>query len=197
MPSKSTKDAGASPGNMRILVAVYPNEEQADRVVKRLSESDFAMDQISILGRIHTAGDDPLGIYDLKLGDRVKTWGKHGAFWGGLWSMVAVAAGFFIIPSVGALAAAGYMVEVIAGGSVVGAGAMAGAAAISQLAAAFHRIGIPEESILALHKAIEDGKYVLMLRGPGAEIAEWRDALDAGNPLDIQDFPYARVIDLV
>jgi len=197
MPSKSTKDAGSLPENTRILVAVYPSEEQADRVVKRLSESDFPMDQISILGRIHTAGDDPLGIYDLKLGDRVKTWGKHGAFWGGLWSMVAVAAGFFIIPSVGALAAAGYMVEVIAGGSVVGAGAMAGAAAISQLAVAFHRIGIPEESILALHKAIEDGKYVLMLRGPGAEIAGWRDTLDAGNPLDIHDFPYARVIDLV
>jgi hypothetical protein len=41
---------------------------------------------------------------------------------------------------------------------------VAATAALSQLAIAFHRAGIPEEKIPALHKAVEDGKYVLMLR---------------------------------
>ncbi|MGC2456431.1 MAG: hypothetical protein WA435_00345 [Gallionellaceae bacterium] len=153
----------------RVLVAVYPDEEKAKGVVKRLIDNNCQMDLISVLGRIHAVGDDTLGIYNLNVGERMKAWGKQGVFWGGVWGMLAGAAGFFIIPGFGAVAAAGYIVEAIVGGAVVGAGAMAGAAALSQLAVAFHRSGIPEQTILALHKAIEEGKYVLMLRGAASE----------------------------
>jgi len=125
----------------------------------------------------------------------MKAWGKHGVFWGGLWGMLAVAAGLFIIPGVGTVAAAGYIVEAIVGGAAAGAGAMAGAAALSQLSIAFHRAGIPEEKILALHKAIEEGKYLLMLRGAESEVDQWREVLKSGNPLDIHDLPYSRMID--
>jgi hypothetical protein len=72
---------------------------------------------------------------------------------------------------------------------------MAGAAALSQLAIAFHRAGIPEETILVLHNAIKEGKYVLMLRGAESEIAQWREVLEKGNPLNIYDLPYSRMID--
>src|SRR5271169_1650113 len=154
----------------RVLVAVYPDEEKAKGVVQRLINMNYQMDLISVLGRIHGVGDDPLGIYNLNVGERMKAWGKHGVFWGGLWGMLAVAAGLFIIPGVGTVAAAGYIVEAIVGGAAAGAGAMAGAAALSQLSIAFHRAGIPEEKILALHKAIEEGKYLLMLRGAESEV---------------------------
>ncbi|MGA8149073.1 MAG: hypothetical protein WB870_16080 [Gallionellaceae bacterium] len=179
----------------RVLVAVYPDEEKAKGVVKRLIDNNYQMDLISVLGRIHAVGDDTLGIYNLNVGERMKAWGKQGVFWGGVWGMLAGAVGFFIIPGVGAVAAAGYIVEAIVGGAAVGAGAMAGAAALSQLAVAFHRSGIPEQTILALHKAIEEGKYVLMLRGAASEIAQWREVLESGNPLGIQDLPYARMND--
>jgi len=109
--------------------------------------------------------------------------------------MLAGAAGFFIIPGVGPIAAAGFIVEAFAGGAVIGASAMAGAAALSQLAIAFHRAGIPEETILVLHKAIKDGKYVLLLRGAESEITQWREVLETGNPLDIYDLSYSRMID--
>lgn len=72
---------------------------------------------------------------------------------------------------------------------------MAGAAALSQLGIAFHRAGIPEEEILALHKAIEEGKYVVMLRGTESEVAQSREILQSGNPLKIDDLPYSRMID--
>lgn len=179
----------------RVLVAVYPDEEKAMGVVKRLIDMNYQMDLISVLGRIHASGDDTLGIYNLNVGERMKAWGKHGVFWGGLWGMLAGAAGLFIIPGIGPIAAAGYIVEALAGGAVAGASAMAGAAALSQLAIAFHRTGIPEATILALHKAVKDGKYVLMLRGAESEVAQWREVLESGNPQDIHDLPYTRMID--
>jgi hypothetical protein len=181
--------------NNRILVAVYPDEEAANVVVKRLIDMDCQMDLLSVLGRIHASGDDPLGIYRLNAGDRMKVWGKHGLFWGGLWGMLAGAAGLFIIPGIGTLAAAGYIVEAIAGGAAIGGGAMAGAAGLSQLAVAFHRTGIPEETILALHKAVEAGRFLVMLRGAESEIPEWREVLESSGPLDIQDLPYSRMTD--
>jgi len=80
-------------------------------------------------------------------------------------------------------------------GIILAAGAMAGAAALSQLAVAFHRSGIPEEKIGALHKAIEDGKYLVMLRGAESEIEQWRDMLAAGHAESIDNLPYTRIID--
>ena len=179
----------------RVLVAVYPDEEKARAVVKRLIDKNFPMDLISVLGRIHPMGDDTLGIYTLNVAERMKAWGKKGVAWGGLWGMLAGAAGVFLIPGIGAVAAAGYIVEVIAGGALVGGATMAGSAALSQLAIAFHRAGIPEETIQALHKAVEDGKYVLMLRGAETELPQWRGELEADNPLEILDLPYSRLID--
>ena len=66
----------------RVLVAVYPDEEKAKGVVTRLIDMNYPMDLISVLGKIHASGDDTLGIYSLNVGERMKTWGEHGAFWG-------------------------------------------------------------------------------------------------------------------
>jgi len=37
----------------RVLIAVYPDEEKAKAVVKRLIDKNYQMDLISVLGRIH------------------------------------------------------------------------------------------------------------------------------------------------
>lgn len=179
----------------RVLIAVFPDEVKATSVVRRLIDKNYPMDLISVLGRIHPMGDDTLGIYTLNARERMKAWGKKGVAWGGLWGMLAGAAGVFLIPGIGAVAAAGYIVEVIAGGAIVGGATMAGTAALSQLAIAFHRSGIPEETIQALHKGIEDGKYVLMLRGAETELPRWHEELEAEGPLEILDLPYTRLID--
>jgi len=178
-----------------VLVATYPNEEKADAVVKEMIDKGFQMDLVSVLGKMHAIGDDTLGIYNLNAGERMKAWGKQGAFWGGLWGALAGASGFFIVPGIGAVAAAGFIVEAIVGGAVAGGGSMAGAAALSQLSVAFHRTGIPEKKIEELHKAIEDGKYIVMLRGAESEIEQWRGVLEAGRPSAIDNLPYTRLID--
>lgn len=179
----------------RMLVAVYPDEGQVEKVVRHLIDGGFPMDLISVLGRLHAVGDDTLGIYNLSVGDRMKAWGKQGAFWGGVWGILAGASGLFLIPGIGAVAAAGYIVEAIVGGAVVGAGALGGAAALSQLAVAYHRAGIPKERIQSLHQAIEDGKYVLMLLGAQTELEGWRDTVESGGPLEVHELPYSRPAD--
>lgn len=179
----------------RVLVAVYPDEKGAELVVKRLIDQGFQMDLISVLGQLHASGDDTLGIYHVDVGDRMKAWGKQGVFWGGLWGLLAGASGLFMIPGIGAVAAAGFIVEAIAGGVAVGATAMGGAAALSQLAVGYHRAGIPQEKIESLHQAIEEGKYVVMLRAAMSELEPWRDVLESGKPIAIDNLPYARIID--
>lgn len=176
----------------RVLVAVFPDEQEVEAVVRRLIDGGHPMDLISVLGRLHATGDDTLGIYHLNVGERMRAWGKQGAFWGGVWGALAGAAGLFMIPGIGAVAAGGYIVEAIAGGALVGAGALGGAAALSQLAVGYHRAGIPKDMIASLHKAIEDGRYVLMVLGTQQELAQRRTAIEAGKPLEIHDLPYAR-----
>jgi hypothetical protein len=88
-----------------------------------------------------------------------------------------------------------FIVETLVTGAAVGVSTIAGAAALSQLAIAFHRSGIADEKILTLHQAIQDGKYVLMLRGTELEVAQWREIFKLSNPLNIDDFPYAQITD--
>lgn len=191
----STSETSSWREETRIIVAVYPNEDEAKDVLKHLMDMNCPMDMISILGQVHASGDDTLGIYHLNIGERIQAWGKYGAFWGGLWGALVGAAGLFIIPGLGPVAAAGFIVETLVGGAAVGVGTIAGAAALSQLAIAFHRTGIPEETIQTLHQAIKDGKYVLLLRGAESEVTQWREIFESGNPVNIEDLPYARITD--
>ncbi len=190
--SKSERAPWREPN--RVLVAVYPDEQKAEAVVKRLIKEGYQMDLISVLGQLNSSGDDTLGVYHLDVGDRMKAWGKQGLVWGGLWGILA-GAGLFFIPGVGAVAAAGYIVEAIAAGAAVGAVGMGGAAALSQLAVAYHRAGIPEDKIESLHKAIEEGKYVVMLRGAESELDKWKKVLTSEKTLEIDNLPYSRIID--
>jgi len=49
----------------RVLVAVYPHEDKAKAVVERLTDENYQMNLISVLGRIRPIGDDNFGIYTL------------------------------------------------------------------------------------------------------------------------------------
>lgn len=85
------------------------------------------------------------------------------------------------------------MLDVIAGtaaGAIIGGGAMLGAAAVSHLAMALHRQGVPKEELQRLHDAIREGRYLVMLRCGANEVDHWRGRLDSSNVDEIHDFPY-------
>lgn len=71
------------------------------------------MKKLSIVGKDYHTEEQVVGYYHT--GDRMKYWGKLGAFWGGLWGILLGAA-FFWIPGIGPLVVAGPLVYAIIGG---------------------------------------------------------------------------------
>jgi hypothetical protein len=183
----------------RLLVALFDRHQEAERSVRLLVERDFPMDMLSVLGKGESGGDDPLGLYYSSVGDRMKGWGKMGAFWGGLWGLLTGAAGLFVFPGIGPVLAAGPVVEAIAAalaGAGLGGSAMAGAAAASQFTVAMHRSGVPEEKLEMLQDAIEQGHYLLMLRLDEEEAGKWQTLLVHNGASMVDIYVYHGLADL-
>jgi uncharacterized membrane protein len=188
-----------TPGERIILVAVYDNEAAARHVVEQLIDRGFPMDRLSILGRVNESGDDVLGIYHAGPGERMKVWAKQGAFWGALWGLLAGAAGMFILPPLGPVLAAGPIAEALVGaleGAAIGGAAMTGAAAVTQLATALHRVGIPEDRLEHLHQVIEEGHYIVLLHETAEQRDRWRPLL-GWSATELMELPYTGIKDLV
>src|SRR5579863_8185451 len=94
------------------VVNLCDTHEEAEDMVRRLQKAGFDMKKISIVGRNYHSEEKVTGYYNT--GDRMKAWGKAGAFWGGLWGMLFGSA-FFLIPGVGPLFAAGPLVGWVIG----------------------------------------------------------------------------------
>ena len=92
----------------KALIAVFDAHSKAEEAIKELDRSGFDMQKLSIVGKGYHSEEHPVGFYTT--GDRMKTWGGIGAFWGGLWGMLFGAA-FFWIPGFGPIAAAGPIVH--------------------------------------------------------------------------------------
>jgi uncharacterized membrane protein len=80
------------------IVAVYPSHTAAEAAIKELQQSGFDMKKLSIVGRDYHTDEHVVGYYNA--GDRMKVWGKTGAFWGGLWGLLFGSA-FFWVPGLG------------------------------------------------------------------------------------------------
>lgn len=170
-------ERAASPFQDHIYAAVYPHENQALRTIEYLIEKDFLMDSIAILGKRISKGDDLLCIYYPSPKEKMKVWGKRGLFWGALWGLIAGLIGTLASPdSSGTINMQTLLhtsLVTIIYGAVVG-GAMAAGAAFSQVAAALHRMGVPQEQLKQLEKAIKADKYVIVLHGSRAELEPFR-----------------------
>ena len=171
-----------------LLVAVFEDKGRAERAIARLIENDYPPDRISLLGRGVASGDDILGIHDPESIDRMKSWGRQGAIWGGLWGLIGGAAGTFAIPGLGTLFVIGPIVDAIAA-AVAGAGTMAVAALLSEALVKLHRFGIAEEALHDLEQAIRDGRFVMILQGDAAEIGSQRRWLQWAGAISIREFP--------
>ncbi len=182
----------------RILMAFFLDETKAKTALDSVLEADMAMDHISILGPASSSGDDPLGVYHSKIGERMLSWGKMGAFWGGVLGALTGAMGLFLIPGIGPLVAAGPIAEALvgaAGGAGLAGGVMAGAGAVSQLGVAIHRMGIPHDRIDKFNDLIESGHYLLMVIVDKSSLEDWRTKLEGHKPEIMEDHPYVSYID--
>ncbi|MGD2073889.1 MAG: hypothetical protein PVI91_05550 [Gammaproteobacteria bacterium] len=187
----------SSDNSGRVILGLFDDEARAERALRNLIEHNFPMDMISVLGRAQSSGDDPLGLYYTTPGERIRGWGKMGAFWGGVWGLLSGATGMFLIPGLGPVLAAGPVVEAIVAsiaGAGVGGGVMAGAGALSHLVVIMRRMGIPEDQLESVREAIEGGAHVVMLRVDLGEVRRWRQLLEAVGAADVVVFPFHSLV---
>lgn len=177
----------------QIVMAFLADAERAEAALQQLMDQDAPMGRLSLIGRASASGDDLLGVYYPTTGARMKGWGRVGAFWGGLWGLITGAAGFFVVPGVGPLLAAGPIVEALvsaAGGAIAVGGVLAGAGAASQLTVAVHRMGVPDEKLDETHERVARGEHLLMLIAPEGEIDHWQSLIETTGADPIWTFPY-------
>jgi len=157
------------------VVAIFKSHTGAESAVKELQQSGFDMKKLSIVGRDYHTDENVVGYYNT--GDRMKYWGKLGAFWGGFWGLLFGSA-FFVIPGIGPLLMAGPIVGWIVG-ALEGAVVVGG---LSALGAGLYSIGIPKNSILQYETALKTGKFVLIAHGSADEITRAREILHRTEP---------------
>ena len=116
------------------------------------------MKSLSIAGRDTHTDEHVVGYYNA--GDRMKYWGKVGAFWGGFWGLLFGSA-LFAIPGLGPILVAGPLVAWIIAG-LEGAAVVGG---VSALGAGLVSIGIPKDSVLQYEVALKTDKFLLVVHG--------------------------------
>jgi hypothetical protein len=159
-------------------VAVYDTHTLAEDAIKALREARFDVKQLSIVGKDYTTEEHAIGFYNV--GDRMKFWGKTGAFWGGLWGWL-FGAGLFLVPGIGHLIVLGPLVGWMVGaleGAVLGTG-------LGVLGAALMSAGIPKDSVVKYETAVRGGKFVVVVHGTPAEVDRARSILVSKGTSDV------------
>jgi hypothetical protein len=163
-------------------IAVFPTHEAAEKAVKSLSASGFDMKNLSVVGKGYHSDEKVVGFYNM--GDRIKFWGSRGAFWGGFWGLLFGGI-FMTIPLVGHVVVLGYLATVLVAGlenAVVVGG-------LSAIGAALYGLGIPKDSVIQYETDLKADSFLVMTRGPTAEVERAKKLLSTSNPsrLDVHD----------
>jgi len=162
------------------VIAVYDNHSAAEDAVKELQKSGFDMKKLSVVGKDYHTDEQVVGYYNA--GDRMKYWGKQGAFWGGFWGLLFGAA-FFWVPAIGPVLVGGPLVASIVAGledAVLVGG-------LSAIGAGLYSIGIPRDSIVTYETALKAGQYLVVAHGTSAQTAKARNILSTLKPTRVTD----------
>src|SRR5580693_9312549 len=157
------------------VVAVYNSHTEAEEAVAKLSAASFDITKVSIIGKDYHSEEKVVGYYSA--GDRMKSWGGLGAFWGGIWGLL-FGAGFFLIPGIGPVLVAGPFLAALVGAleSAVVVGGL------SAVAAGLVSLGIPKDSAVKYEAEIKSDKFVMVVHGTPEELARAKTILAETAP---------------
>src|ERR1039458_8929450 len=158
------------------VVAVYGTHTGAEEAVKELQHAGIDMKTLSVLGKDTHTEEHVVGYYNT--GDRMKYWGKLGAFWGGFWGLLFGSA-FFAIPGFGPVLMAGPVVAWIVG-ALEGAVVVGG---LSAIGAGLYGMGIPKDSVVEYETQIKTDHFLVLVHGASAECDKARDIIESTHPL--------------
>lgn len=164
------------------VVAVFKHHHPAEDAVKKLAEAGFDITKVNIVGRGCHTEEKVVGFYNT--GDRIKFWGKYGAFWGSLWGLFAGGL-FMTVPVIGPIVVLGHLGAIVLGaleGAVLGGG-------LSALGAGLASIGIPHNSVVEYEAAVKTDSFLVMIDGPLSEMERAKAILAAAKPsqLDVHE----------
>jgi uncharacterized membrane protein len=160
-----------------VAVAVYNTHLEAEQAVKTLQKGGFDMKKLSIVGRDYHSEQHVVGYYNT--GDRMKAWGKIGAFWGGIWGLLFGTA-VFMIPGLGPIVLAGPLVASLVAG-LEGAAVVGG---LSALGGALASLGIPKNSVIQYETALKADKFLLLAHGTPDEVTRAKSIIDGTKPAE-------------
>jgi hypothetical protein len=162
----------------KAVAGVYNTHIEAEAAVKELHKAGFDMKKLSIVGKDYHSDEHVVGYYNT--GDRMKAWGKMGAFWGGLWGLLFGAA-FFVVPGIGPIAVAGplvgWIVSALEGAVMVGG--------LSAIGAGLFSIGIPKDSVIKYETQIKSDKFILVCHGTPEEMEKARSILENTKAVEV------------
>jgi len=147
------------------VVAIYDDHRRAEQAIKELQVAGLDMKSLSVAARDTHTDERVVGYYNA--GDRMKYWGKEGAFWGGFWGLLFGSA-LFAIPGLGPILVAGPLVAWIIAG-LEGAAVVGG---VSAIGGGLMSIGIPKDSVLKYEVALKTKKFMLVVHGTPELVAK-------------------------
>jgi hypothetical protein len=157
------------------VIAVFADHQAAETAVKKLAAAGFEMTSLSVVGKGFHSEEKVVGFYNV--GDRVKFWGKRGAFWGGLWGLFFGGL-FMTIPIVGHVVVLGYLAAVVI--SAVENAIVVGG--LSALGAALYSIGVPKDSVVQYESALKADNFLVTAHGTAEEMARAKAILGTATP---------------
>jgi len=160
-----------------VVVATFNAHTEAEAAIKELQKSGYPMKKLSIIGKDYHTEEHVVGYYNT--GDRMKYWGKLGAFWGGIWGLLFGAA-FFAIPGIGPILVGGPLVTWIIG-ALESAAVVGG---VSAIGAGLYSIGVPKNSVLKYETAIKGGKYLVIAHGTADEVAKAKEIIEGTEAVE-------------
>jgi hypothetical protein len=167
------------------VVAVYKLHPDAENAVNLLKKNNFNINNVAVVGQSNQTKDSVAAYYST--GDRMKHWGENGAFWSGMFVLLAGSA-VFAIPGVGLVVAAGSAVPWIVGVLDTGLGALEAAAVVgglSALGAGLYSHGIDKGSALKYETSVKAGKFLVIAHGTPEEAEAARRILADTNAEEI------------
>ena len=163
---------------LNAVVGIFKTHTEAETSIKELQRAGFDMKKLSIVGKDYHTEEQVVGYYNVS--DRMKFWGKQGAYWGGFWGLLFGSA-VFIIPGVGPLVMFGPVIGWLVG-ALEGAVAVGG---VSALAAALYSIGVPNNSSLEYESALKSDSFLVIAHGSAEEVAKAKSILTTAGATQV------------
>jgi hypothetical protein len=158
-------------------VAIFNDHTGAEGAVKELQKAGFDIKKLSVVGKDYHSDEHVVGYYNT--GDRMRYWGKLGAFWGGLWGLLFGSA-VFLVPGIGPIVVGGPIVSWIVG-ALEGATLVGG---VSAVGAALYSVGIPKDSVLKYETSLKANKFLLVVHGTVDEVERASSILQGAGAIE-------------